>query len=187
MDDKFSPHILAVATELWGDPNKSLSKPGYPRWGTHGARSVDVKRGVWSDHQEDIGGGVLDLIMREKGSSKSSAAKWMQEQGFISEDQSYSRNNEGMAPSNKDFGPHVDPQDPGYSGGPSEPSGPPDPKAKIVKTYDYTDAAGDLVMQVCRLEVPGRSDIPKSFRQRRPDSSKRDGWNWSVKGIDMVY
>jgi 5S rRNA maturation endonuclease (ribonuclease M5) len=35
-------------------------------------------------------------------------------------------------------------------------------KGRIVATYDYTDARGELVYQVCRL-------APKSFFQRRPD------------------
>jgi hypothetical protein len=41
----------------------------------------------------------------------------------------------------------------------------------IVKTYDYTDADGALLYQVCRLE-------PKTFRQRRPDGN--GGWIWSL-------
>jgi hypothetical protein len=44
-------------------------------------------------------------------------------------------------------------------------------KARIVKTYDYTDTAGTLLYQVCRLE-------PKTFRQRRPDG--KGAWIWSL-------
>ena len=47
---------------------------------------------------------------------------------------------------------------------------------KIVKKYDYRDEAGQLLMQVCRME-------PKSFRQRRPNGN---GWTWSVKGVRKV-
>jgi hypothetical protein len=50
------------------------------------------------------------------------------------------------------------------------------PKMNIVETYDYTDAAGKLVYQVCRLD-------PKGFRQRRPDPSKESGWSWDMKGV----
>ena len=46
----------------------------------------------------------------------------------------------------------------------------------IVATYDYRDADGALLSQVCRLD-------PKSFRQRRPDGQ---GWKWSTKGVRMV-
>lgn len=50
-------------------------------------------------------------------------------------------------------------------------------KARIVKTYDYTDAGGNLLFQVCRME-------PKDFRQRQPDG--KGGWFWNLKGIDRV-
>ncbi|MGB0720734.1 MAG: AAA family ATPase, partial [Bdellovibrionales bacterium] len=47
----------------------------------------------------------------------------------------------------------------------------------IVQKYDYHDAAGKLVMQVCRY-------MPKEFRQRRPDGN--GNWIWSVKDIEPV-
>lgn len=48
--------------------------------------------------------------------------------------------------------------------------------ARMVKTYDYTSADGEILFQVCRME-------PKRFMQRRPDGA---GWSWSVKGIEQV-
>jgi 5S rRNA maturation endonuclease (ribonuclease M5) len=51
------------------------------------------------------------------------------------------------------------------------------PKAKIIKTYDYTDQAGRLMFQVCRMQ-------PKSFRQRRPDGN--GGWAWNLKGVNTT-
>ena len=48
---------------------------------------------------------------------------------------------------------------------------------RIVCTYDYTDEAGELVLQVCRL-------APKGFRQRRPDGN--GGWNWSLGDTSRV-
>lgn len=65
-------------------------------------------------------------------------------------------------------------------------------KSKIVATYDYTDASGNLIHQTVRFE-------PKSFRQRRPAAegstagrakakSDKDGkwWLWTLNGIDPV-
>lgn len=49
-------------------------------------------------------------------------------------------------------------------------------RGTIVATYDYTDAAGNLLFQVVRCE-------PKSFRQRRPDG---DGWAWNLQGVERV-
>lgn len=52
-------------------------------------------------------------------------------------------------------------------------------RPRIVATYDYTDADGVVLFQVCRFE-------PKAFKQRRPDASARGGWTWSVKGVQQV-
>jgi hypothetical protein len=45
-----------------------------------------------------------------------------------------------------------------------------------VATYDYTDADGELLYQVCRFE-------PKGFRQRQPNG---EGWTWSTTGLPRV-
>ena len=50
-------------------------------------------------------------------------------------------------------------------------------KPRIAATYDYQDANGKLLFQVCRLE-------PKDFRQRRPDG--KGGWTWKTKGMEKV-
>lgn len=52
-------------------------------------------------------------------------------------------------------------------------------RGKIVKTYNYTDAAGKLLFQVCRFE-------PKDFRQRRPDLDKPGKWLWNMDGQERV-
>jgi len=48
---------------------------------------------------------------------------------------------------------------------------------RMVKAYDYTDAEGKLLFQVCRFE-------PKHFTQRRPDGN--GGWIWDLKGVETV-
>lgn len=52
-----------------------------------------------------------------------------------------------------------------------------EPKARIVATYDYTDAEGRLLYQVVRYE-------PKDFRQRRPDGN--GSWVWSIRGLQTI-
>ncbi len=47
----------------------------------------------------------------------------------------------------------------------------------IIATYDYTDASGKLLFQVCRFE-------PKDFRQRQPDG--KGGWTWNLNGVEPV-
>ena len=49
--------------------------------------------------------------------------------------------------------------------------------SRIVATYDYTSADGDLLYQKCRYE-------PKDFRQRKPDGN--GGWSWSLNGTPRV-
>lgn len=51
------------------------------------------------------------------------------------------------------------------------------PTGTIVATYDYRDADGTLLFQVCRFD-------PKDFRQRRPTGPNQ--WDWSVKGVKQV-
>jgi len=47
---------------------------------------------------------------------------------------------------------------------------------RIVKTYDYIDANGKQLFQVCRME-------PKDFRQRHRNGND---WVWNLKGIKRV-
>ena len=73
-----------VARRLLGEPNPELSEEakGKLRYGTHGSLSIDLKSGVWRDHEADEGGGVLDIIHRQLGLTNSAAAVWLREEGF---------------------------------------------------------------------------------------------------------
>jgi antitoxin (DNA-binding transcriptional repressor) of toxin-antitoxin stability system len=53
------------------------------------------------------------------------------------------------------------------------------PFGEPVATYRYVDQRGKLLYGVCRFE-------PKTFRQWRPDESKRGGRAWSVRGVTLV-
>jgi hypothetical protein len=48
---------------------------------------------------------------------------------------------------------------------------------RIVKAYDYRDADGTLLYQVCRFD-------PKNFRQRKPDGN--GGWSWKLDNVPRV-
>jgi len=52
-------------------------------------------------------------------------------------------------------------------------------RPQIEATYDYCDAAGELVFQSVRM-------IPKDFRQRRPKPDSDGKWLWSVKGCPVI-
>ncbi len=48
---------------------------------------------------------------------------------------------------------------------------------RIAATYDYQDAKGRLLFQVCRY-------LPKTFKQRRPDGNGE--WIWNMDGVQRV-
>lgn len=50
-------------------------------------------------------------------------------------------------------------------------------RTRMVKSYDYHDADGNLLYQVCRYE-------PKDFRPRRPDGN--GGWISNLHGVETV-
>jgi 5S rRNA maturation endonuclease (ribonuclease M5) len=51
---------------------------------------------------------------------------------------------------------------------------------KLVATYSYTDANGEVVLQVLRFR---NDDGTKDFRQRVPDPDAPKGWTYSIAGL----
>jgi len=47
------------------------------------------------------------------------------------------------------------------------------PRGPAVAVYDYVNESGELLFQVCRT-------ADKQFPQRRPDSTRKTGWNWKL-------
>lgn len=79
-----APHDLAasmprVARALLGDPVAHLSTAAEWRYGRRGSLAIDVKRGLWCDHEAAAGGGVIDLIRRERGGDLQAAMQWLNE------------------------------------------------------------------------------------------------------------
>ena len=155
----FGRYMRSVAIELLGEPNARLSSKTELRFGTNGSLAVDVDKGTWFSHEEDRGGGVLDLIARETGrNANGQAVEWLRENGFdVGDDASK----------------------------PVEKIDTPPAKAKIVATYDYLDEAGDLLFQVVRLEPKTFRQRRKALAGDDP-KKVRDGWIWSVKGTRQV-
>lgn len=164
--DQFGRYIKAVADELWGRPRKGATKTEV-RYGD--GRTVNPEKGSFWVHGEDVGGGVLDLIVREgRATDRKEAVVWLRENGFEVEDSKPKRDGGSNGSKRKaDSGARME----------------------IVKSWDYVDESGDLIFQVCRLESGeiGADGKPvKSYRQRRPDKSKQDGWDWKTSGCRMV-
>ena len=176
--DQFARHAAAVARDLYGEPNKTLSTRDNLRFGRQGSKSVDLKTGQFYDHEMEEGGGVLWAIARETGRpiEGGEAVNWMREHGYDVEDDP-----RRAAPQRSGGGARYD------ESGNFIPARVPD-NGKLTATYDYVDAGGELAYQVCRYDwtVPVEQNPKgreKTFVQRRPDASRRDGWNWSTKGV----
>ena len=60
-------HIGMVARHYWGEPNIELSNGSDLRFGTNGSKSVDLGKGCWFDHENEVGGGVVDLVRHQEG------------------------------------------------------------------------------------------------------------------------
>lgn len=85
MENNFNQYIQTVALSLLGEPQNKRGNEW--RYGSHGSVAVDIDKGTWYDHENQTGGGVLDLIMREAGRATVKAAiRWLEEQGIKPED-----------------------------------------------------------------------------------------------------
>jgi len=132
--------IKTVAAQLLGEPNTHLSSDSDLRYGTHGSLSISSEKNTFYDHEQNEGGGILDLIRLKGGiDTNEHAVDWLKEHG--------------LEPDTQDA-----------------------IKPRLVKSYDYRDEAGILLMQVQRFE-------PKKFVQRKPFGN---GWEYKVKDVKKV-
>lgn len=67
MDSFEGNQVEAVIRTLCGEPNKALSKPGAWRYGTNGSLAIDLEKATWFDHEQGVGGGILDLVVNKQG------------------------------------------------------------------------------------------------------------------------
>ena len=131
--DSFGLHSLMgpVALHLLGSPNAAMSKSNELRFGTHGSLAVDLDKGVWHDHEEGLGGGVLDLINNKTGiTSRSGQLNWLERNGLKTQQPT-------PAPAPAPVRPKVV------------------PKPKIDATYAYEDEEGRMLFEVVRFEPKG--------------------------------
>src|SRR5215468_9910315 len=73
-----------VARLLLGEINEALSSETELRFGSRGSMSVDLKKGVWQDHESNEGGGVIDLIKRERPGED--PMQWLRSEGLLKGD-----------------------------------------------------------------------------------------------------
>ncbi len=78
----FADHAETIARSLLGEPNAELSTENQMRYGSKGSLAVEIagsNLGTWYDHEAEAGGGMLDLIRREKGINGTDAYRWLHE------------------------------------------------------------------------------------------------------------
>ncbi len=71
-------NIESAARRLLGKPNGALSTKTELRYGAKGSLSIDLRKNVWNDFEEGEGGGVLNLVVRERGGNRRDAARWLE-------------------------------------------------------------------------------------------------------------
>lgn len=71
----------AVAKALFGEPVKEHTRNNDWRYRRKGSLSIDIKKGTWFDYEASEGGGVLDLIRKERQCSVGEALRWLENIG----------------------------------------------------------------------------------------------------------
>lgn len=121
----WAAHIEQVARRLCGEPNKQLSHPPELRFGSHGSLSVRTDKGTFYDHENNHGGGSLELVRHKIGGSLTEAADWIKSELRIEMPEA----------------PHSVSQTTAI------------PRlGRFVCAYDYRDESGALLFQVCRFD-----------------------------------
>jgi hypothetical protein len=71
-----------VALHYWGEPK---SRRGHLlRWGNKGSKEVNLKKGTFYDFEEDLGGGVVDLVRLNEGAQLASLPQLLERKFGIS-------------------------------------------------------------------------------------------------------
>lgn len=82
----FAAIAPAAAQRLFGEPNRALSSRSELRFGTHGSKVVDVEAGTFYDHENRVGGGLLDMIQHANGCDAAGALAWLEDEGLKDRD-----------------------------------------------------------------------------------------------------
>ncbi len=193
-------YMEAVARALLGAPNVKLSNEKHLRYGSNGSLSVDLTKGVWHDHENNEGGGVLDLIHREKGLDVGGALDWMRED--LKLDVGEPKRTNGEPAISVDFA-EIDQVDPGVMDlDPEENKHEEAATREQAAIYNYVDESGKLLYQTLRyvfrkpdgtLATGADGKPKKTFLQRQPigkaayiNNGLTDEWAWNLKGVRLV-
>lgn len=150
------PVALRVLPEFMGEPNKALSSRAELRWGKNGSLSVDLQKNTWHDHEDQTGGGVLDLLQSFRGYTKAEAVEWLQDEGFLERKERPNGAASGSSPQGK-FAGFMDDHP--------------------VAIFEYHDDRGRLAYEVLKFA----KTAPRRYMQRRKHPAGK-GWIWGLQG-----
>lgn len=193
----FAAYALPVATELLGAPRPGATKTEV-RFGQ--GRTLNPQTGQFYDHTASEGGGVLWLIERETGRKGKDAVEWLRERGFHVDDapqhpQPLKQGASSSARAAAATTPHARAR---AAQGAEKRQVQAEGRRELVNVWTYTDADGATVYETMRFQfrMPDGSwqlgedgKAKKTYSQRRPaldGEESRDGWVYSLKGIDPV-
>jgi hypothetical protein len=165
-DIDFAALMPMVARKLLAEPNPALSKGDDWRYGTHGSKCINIKQGIYFDHEEGRGGGTLDLIEHRLGLCGADAIQWLRAQGLIQEAQPKPKSGANGRLPPQGEAPKATAWEPDH----------------VVAIYDYPDETGELLFQVLRIEEPGKK---KTFLQRQPAGGGK--WVYTQTARQVPY
>ena len=75
--------IEPVAIHLKGEPNHRRKHGSELRWGSKGSFAVYTDTAAFTDYEENVSGGVIKLVMHEKGIDETGAWQWLKDNNFV--------------------------------------------------------------------------------------------------------
>jgi len=72
-----------VAKQILGEPSSISSKQ--LRWGTHGSCTLDLESATWYDFEDEVGGGIIDLIKHHNKDVKTILKSFGYDQALLSD------------------------------------------------------------------------------------------------------
>jgi AAA domain-containing protein/CHC2-type zinc finger protein len=149
--------------------------------------SVNDDKGLWYDFSAGFGGNIIDFEMKMTGGTFVEAVRDLAAIAGMTVPGDSAPAARPVARARPDIEPPPDePDDPGpMPGAPGAPQV--SSRRQTTKTYDYTDADGGLIYQVCRQEWVDKGERKKTFLQRRPTwGDDRGHWIWGLDADTYV-
>ena len=142
--------LPAIAERFLGEPDSRIGT--VLRYGNHGSLALDLGKGTWFDHENDIGGGVVDLLLREvpelAKAEPGAIADYLHKEFDLEKRENGARYDlEGLRT-------------------------PPTPR-KVVATYQYRDENGAVLYEIDRIEWIENGKRQKTFRQHQVKDGQR--------------